>query len=79
VTRDERREFVLNSGLFDGDTTDLDGAVNTYFTRTNFDAMFGSDWAEIHDEADERVPATEADWSEVRAEARGMIADRGER
>ena len=79
MTRDERREFVRQSGFFDGDTNDLDEAVNAYFTRTNFDAMFGSDWAEIHDEADERVPATEADWSEVRAEARGMIADRGER
>ena len=61
MTRDERREFVLNSGLLAGDTTDLDGAVDTYFTGANFNAMFGADWAEI------------------RAEARGMIADRGER
>jgi hypothetical protein len=79
MTRDERRTFVINSGLFDGDTTNLDRAVNTYFTRANFDAMFGAGWAEVRAEADERHPASEADWAEVRAEALCMVADREER
>ena len=76
MTRDERRTFVANSGLFDGDTTDLDGAVNAYFTRANLDGMFGADWAEIHAEAGERYPTSAEDWAEIRAEAVGMIAER---
>ena len=77
MTRDERRTFIGGSGLFDGDTTDLDGAVNAYFTRANLDGMFGADWVQIQDDLGHRCPASEADWAAIRAEAVGMIAERG--
>ena len=76
MTRDERRTFVANSGLFDGDTTDLGRAVGEYFTRDGFNAMFGADWVQIQDDLGHRCPASEADWAAIRAEAVGMIAER---
>ena len=79
MTRDERRTFVESSGLFDGDTTELDGAVGEYFTRASFNSMFGADWAEIHAESGERYPTSAEDWAEIRGEAKAMVAERGER
>ncbi len=76
MTRDERRTFVANSGLFDGDTTDLGPAVG-YFTRASFNNIFGADWVQIQDDLGHRCPASEADWAAIRAEAVGMIAERG--